>query len=327
MKAVVLLNKSGKYQLKLQELPKPVPKKGEALIRVKYCGVNHLDLLVLRKHRVGPKRFPHILGSEIVGEFKGRTVTVYPWIFCGECKLCQSGFENICDYGGTIGRTSWGGFAEYAAVPIKNLIPLPKHLPLIDSCAIVLAGSTALHLLDRLKVTPNSTVFITGASGSVGTIVVQLLKRLGCKMVASTSSKDKKKLLLDLGVDYVVSTNEIPTQVFKHFPGGVDFAIDIVGGSIWSKTVETLAKNGSMAFCATSLNDPGEINIGSAFSKQLNIFGSYGGTIADLNKIFRLLKDGTIKPIVEAVYTLRDLELALVKLEKRQNFGKILIEI
>lgn len=338
MFAVALVEKNSRYALKLQELEYRPPQNGEALVRVKYCGVNHLDVLILNKLRVGPKSFPHILGSEIVGRVeeiksenfnfkKGDLVVVYPWIFCGECKQCKEGRENICDNGGTIGRTTWGGFAEFITVPLKNLIPVPKSVNLISVCALTLAGTTAMHLVNRLKVKNGSNVLVTGATGGVGTVVIQLLKRLRCKIIAITSSKSKQADLLKLGVDKVMPLKKFPDSLLKLYPQGVEFAIDIVGGSIWSKTVEALAKNSTMTFCATTLDDLGIINIGSAFSRQINILGSYGGTIQDLREVINLMKVGKLQPVINSIYKLKDLKTALAKLERKKVFGKIIIEI
>ena len=123
MKAIGLTKLGKINNLKIISIDVPKPKKGEALIKILYCGINHLDLLIAQGKRVGPKTFPHILGSEIVGETKdGDKVAVLPWIFCGRCKQCKNGFENICDNGGTFGRNQNGGYAEYIAVPKKNII-------------------------------------------------------------------------------------------------------------------------------------------------------------------------------------------------------------
>lgn len=320
MKAVLLtkIGKSGNLLYKSVE--KQIPLKNEALVKVKFCGLNHLDLLVRQGKRLGPKIFPHILGSEIVGELEnGDMVAVYPWIFCGKCLQCKSGNENICDNGGTIGRTSWGGYAEYVVVPVQNLIKIPKSLSPAKACAAILSSTTAYHLVERAKIKNNALVLVTGATGGVGTALIQLLKIRKCKVVCSSSHSRKKRFLKDLGADFVVPMDKLEREI--------DYVIDLMGGNVWSKGVELLAKNGTMVFCGTTLEEEGKINIGWAFSRQINILGSSGGTIKDLKAVFRLLKKGLLKPVIDSTFALKKAELALRKLENQKAFGKILLAI
>lgn len=180
MLALALIKQGSKNILDYQHLPIPVPKKGEVLVKVEYCGLNHLDLLIKAGRRLGPTSFPHILGSEIVGRLVDtqEQVVIYPWIFCNKCKQCKEGNENICDFGGTIGRTRNGGYAEYVVVPKRNALRIPQNLRPDWVCALTLAGTTAHHLVDRAKVRNKSICLVTGATGGVGTVVIQLLRQI-----------------------------------------------------------------------------------------------------------------------------------------------------
>lgn len=336
MNAVVLSGIGAIDTLHYQTIPSPQPQKGEALIKVAHCGVNHLDLLIRAGKRPGPKHFPHILGSEFVGTIEningpakefhiGDQVTVYPWTFCGKCNQCKSGKEQICDFGGTFGRTRWGGYAQYVAVPLQNMIRIPQPLPFDQVCAITLTATTAHHLITRADIKEKSTVLVTASTGGVGTILIQLLKNKGCTVICATSSKEKGSQLKKLGADFVVSTKTMVEDVKKHFPQGVNFVIDMMGGIVWSCALETLTKNGTMVFCATTLDGPGTVNIGNAFSKQLNILGSYGGSRNDLKAALYLLKRGVIKPIIHSVYPFTGVKEAQQLLEEQKVFGKVLL--
>lgn len=335
MKAIILSQLGSINNLKYGNVPRPIPKKGKALIKVYFCGLNHLDLLTVTGKRIGPKKFPHILGSEVVGKiakinesgkFKiGEQVAVYPWIFCGKCQQCQKGRENICDLGGTIGRTTWGGYAQYVSVPVKNLVKIPVGVKISDVCALTLAGITAYHLIQRAKVKRKSKVLITGATGGVGTVALQLLKNLNCSVICTTSHEEKSKKLKHLGADHVVFTKNIILEVKKLYPDGLEYVIDIIGGQVWSMAVEILAKNGTMVFCSTTLEEAGRVNIASAFFRQVNIFGSYGGTKKDLVAIMNLLRKGSIKPVIDSVYPLDKAQTALKRMENQKLFGKILL--
>lgn len=338
MKAIILTKQGKGVHLLFETVTTPVPKIDEVLVKVLFCGLNHLDLLIMEGKRPGTGKFPHILGSEFVGVIeksaantrrfkKGDRVAVYPWTFCGKCTQCKTDCEQICDKGGTLGRTRWGGFAQYATVPVQNLIRLGKEVAPDQFCALTLAGTTAVHLVERAQVKRESSVLVTGATGAVGTVVIQLLKLLKCKIVCCTSHPEKISLLKKLGAHYVVSTKNIVDGVKKIFPRGTDFAIDIMGGEVWSQTVKTLAKNGTMAFCSTTLDGAGTINIGTAFSKQITVRGSYGGSRKDMKKVFDYLEKGLITPRIDSIYTLENTAAAFKKLQNQGAFGKILIRV
>lgn len=338
MKAIVLTKLGNTENLIYRSIETPHPSKNEALIKVKYCGINHLDLLIKEGKRPGPKLFPHILGSEIVGivasinnnkaQFKvGDTVAVYPWLFCGKCHQCLTGNENICDIGGTIGRTSWGGYAEYVSVPIRNLVKIPKKLSLDKVCASTLIATTAYHLVDRANIKDKSTVLVTGATGGVGTAVIQLLKNKKCRIFCTTSHVHKKSQLEKFGVKHIVTTDNLISEVKQFNPSGVEYIIDLMGGNVWSKAIEVLAKHGTLVFCATTLDGLGTVNIGSAFSRQINILGSYGGKIKDLKAVIKMLEMNKLKPLIDSIYFLKDASLALEKLSNQKVFGKIILRV
>ncbi len=347
MQAVVMTGIGGVEKLQYTSIDTPIPQKDEVLIKVLYCGINHLDLLILQGKRPGPKTFPHILGSEIVGETpSGDIVAVYPWTFCGKCSQCKTGNEQICDMGGTIGRTQWGGYAEYVCVPKKNIIRFSKTNVILASgvrpgseddsgsstrmtdyewilaslCSIVLTGTTVCHLIRRAHIPDKATVLVTGATGGVGTLVVQLLQQKKCTIIAATSHKNKIQFLKKLGVDSVVSIEKMTET-------GVQYAIDLVGGDTWSKAIKTLEKNGTLVFCSTSKEEMGKVDIGNAFAKQLTILGVYGGNRKDLKTALDLLEKGIFQPVIDSTFPLKNANKEQEKMEKQEVFGKILLAV
>ncbi len=319
MQAVVMTEIGGVEKLKYTTFTAPISQKDEVLVKVLYCGVNHLDILIRQGKRLGAKIFPHILGSEIVGEYNSELFAVYPWTFCGICEQCKNGNEQICDSGGTIGRNTWGGYAEYVVVPKKNLIKIPKGLDLSAVCAIVLTGTTAVHLVRRANIPNRSTVLVTGATGGLGTLVVQLLKHKKCTVIAVTSHANKIPELKKLGVDNAFLVEDMV--------GEMEYAVDLVGGNTWSKAIQALGKNGTLIFCSTSREEMGSVDIGNAFAKQLNILGSYGGDRKDMQEALLLFQKGIFRPVIDSVYELKDVKKAHEKMEKQKLFGKLLIKM
>lgn len=337
MKAVAMTGIGTVSVLRFQQLSTPIPSRNEVLLKVLFCGINHLDLLIRQGKRPGPTSFPHVLGSEIVGKLenaipsrklkKGDIVAVYPWTFCGKCEQCKSGNENICDQGGTLGRTTWGGYAQLVVVPIKNIYKIPKNLSPETVAASILAATTAIHLINRASINNQSSVLVTGSTGAVGISVIQLLKHKKCTVIAASSHIQKHAFLQKLGVKTIVSTSNLTSDVLNKYPGGVEYVIDIMGGSVWSRGVETLAKNGTLVFCSTTLEEPGVVNIGKAFSKQINILGSYGGTIKDMQTVFSYLHKGILRPVIDSIFPLKDAFKTHQKLEDQKVFGKVLLKV
>ncbi|MBI4080172.1 MAG: alcohol dehydrogenase catalytic domain-containing protein [Candidatus Levybacteria bacterium] len=333
MKAAVISGIGEHEEITYREVANPTPKENEVLIKMLYCGVNHLDVLIKEGKRPGPTIFPHVLGSEILGivaqdskQFKkGTIVAIYPWTFCGRCKMCQEGSEQICDTGGTIGRTAWGGYAELVCVPEKNILPVLENVHQEHVCAAILTGTTAIHLLERAGIKNNSTVLVTGATGGVGTIVLQLLKEKKCMTIAATSHPDKQTQLEKLGADHIVNTKNLVLDIKRIAPSGVEYVIDIVGGTIWSQAVATLGKHGTMVFCSTSRAETGQVHIGTSFFKEITIRGSYGGSRKNMEEIIEKVQKGIISPVVDAVFPLDETAKAHEKIEHQKVFGKILL--
>lgn len=334
----VIINKLGDSEvLQIADIPLPRPRQDQVRIRVLYCGVNHLDILIRQGKRPGPSVFPHILGSEVVGIIEqttsnsnlklGQLVAVYPWTFCGKCNPCLSGTEQICNFGGTIGRTNCGGYAECMIVDTQNIALLPKEADPSKVCAGVLAGTTAVHLANQVGALSGDSVLITGGTGGVGVLLIQLLKSLGCKILATTSSPSKIEKLKEIGVDEVYDLRDFEHKILNKYPEGIDRVVDILGGEIWSRALLTLKKNGTMSYCATTLDGSGEVPIGLAFSKQWNIKGSYGGSRADLQEAIRLISEEKINPVIDKILPLDQAAEAHRLIEQKEVFGKILLQI
>ena len=187
-----------------EEAPKPAPKPGEALVRVRAVGINHVDL----DHRAGTSRipltFPHILGREFAGEvaglngdaqgFKeGDRVWVTCRMPCRKCELCLAGRDNLCLKEGYFGLDIPGGYAEYVAVPIANLNALPSHVRFEDAAAAQIAFGTAWHVLvNRGGLQAGQTVLIQAAGSGIGSAAVQVAKLAGAAMIIATASSEKK---------------------------------------------------------------------------------------------------------------------------------------
>ncbi len=186
MKAIRFHEFGGPEVLKYEDVPDPRPRKDQVLVRVRACAMNHLDLWV-RKGLPGVK-LPHILGSDVAGEVveageyvtgiaKGQRVIVAPMVFCGHCRFCVSGVQNMCREFTVLGNLVDGGNCELLAARPDCVIPIPDSLSFEEASAAPLVCLTAWHMLvTRAQVRPGQTVLVLGANSGVGMAAIQIGK-------------------------------------------------------------------------------------------------------------------------------------------------------
>src|ERR671933_679325 len=161
-----------------EDFPDPVASKGEVIVTVEYCGINHLDIWT-RQGVAGKKiRLPHICGCDIVGTVKGQRVMVYPGVSCGRCTHCKAGQENLCSQFAIIGGMSNynGGYAEKVAVPARNVIKLPDSMKSETAAALSVSYLTAWNMLTANGASRGKIILVYGAASGVGMATIQLAK-------------------------------------------------------------------------------------------------------------------------------------------------------
>src|ERR1700746_3049274 len=215
MKAVRIHQFGGPEVLTYEDIPAPQPRKDQALVRVKACSLNHLDVWV-RKGLPGVK-LPHILGSDVAGElveigeyikdFKaGQRVLIAPMHFCGHCVKCLAGLQNQCREFTVLGNAVDGGNSELIAVPAANVIPIPDALDFNQAASVPLVFLTAWHMLvGRASIRPGQTVLVLGASSGVGIAGIQIAKFFQCTVITTAGDDHKIAKARELGADHVIN--------------------------------------------------------------------------------------------------------------------------
>ena len=179
MKAVYLTEHGAIDVLTYGELPDPVPSEGEVLVRVRACGVNHVDLWVRRGLPFLKVPFPFVPGGDIAGEVVavgpateslslGTRVLVNPGVSCGRCERCLSGRDNLCAHFRVFGEHLPGGYAEFVNVPAENLVPLPLDLSFVTAACLPGVFITTWNMIfDQAKLAPGEWILIhAGEAGS-----------------------------------------------------------------------------------------------------------------------------------------------------------------
>ena len=340
MRAVYLERFGGPDVLTFGDRPAPSPKPGEALVRVRACGVNHLDLWVRGGLPGLEPEMPHILGNDIAGEITelgagvahlavGQKTLVNPTLSCGHCAACANGDDNLCRSYDVIGRRRNGGYAEFASVPAANCLPYPENLAWEQAAAVPLVFLTAWHMLvTRARVRPGEDVLVIGAGSGVGSAAVQIARLHGARVIATAGSAAKLTKARVLGADETIdhSTEDIAARA-RALTGrkGVDVVFEHVGGPVFEAAVAALARDGRLVTCGDTIGGKATLDLNLLFGRHLTLLGSWMGRRSDLNDVLKHVASGALKPVVDSVLPLAEARRAHERIEARDHFGKLVL--
>jgi NADPH:quinone reductase-like Zn-dependent oxidoreductase len=341
MHAVRFHQHGGPEVLRYEEVPDPRPGPGEALVRVRACALNHLDLWQRRGLPRVTIPMPHTSGSDVAGEVVAATtaavpvgtrVMLQPGMSCGRCEACLSGRDNECPRYEVLGYLNHpGGYAEYVAVPVQNLVPIPDAIDFVQAAAFPLTFLTAWRMLITCAgLTRGEDVLVLAAGSGVGQAAVQIATLHGARVFATAGSAGKLERARALGASEVIHHHEqdIAEEIQRLTNRrGVDVVIEHVGEATWAKSVRSLARGGRLVTCGATTGANGAVNLQALFAKQLTIRGSYMGTKGELLRAARFFFEGRLKPVVDRTFPLEQAALAQQRLEESEQFGKIVLQV
>jgi len=340
MKAVVIKGHGDIDQVAIEEVDTPRPKTNEVLVNVKAAALNHLDLFVIQGLPGLELTMPHILGADgsgvvtQVGEGvknfrRGDAVMINPGISCDVCEFCEMGEQSLCPKFGILGEHFPGTFAEYVAVPEKNLAYLPRTSSYEDAAAFTLAFLTAWRMLiTKAAIKPSETILIHGIGGGVATACMQIALHASLRVIVTSSSIDKLERAKGYGSHYEINYNkEDIYQRIRHITGkrGVDIVVDSVGEKTWNNTIRCVRKGGRIVTCGATTG-PGPIeDLSRIFWNQISIMGSTMGSRSDFRGVVRFHESKKVRPIIQKIYGFEDAQKALSDLKKQKQFGKLVL--
>jgi len=302
--------------LRIERIPVPQPREGEALVRVHACGVCHTDLHVIKGEVAFPT--PAVLGHEISGTVTDLgpltsgppvgTLVVAPFIMpCGSCSLCESGRDDLCEkffgmnrlkgtlYDGTtrlhredgssLAMYSMAGLAEYAVVPVAGLFPLPEGLPAVESAVLGCAVFTAYGAVRHAAELRGGERVAVVACGGVGLNVIQIARAFGASQIVAIDVRDEKlEVARELGATHTInaasaSPADVTRTVFEQTGGrGVDVAFEVLGRSeTFAQAVDLLGDGGRMIAVGIGAGRAtAPVEITRLVRRGLRIIGSYG---------------------------------------------------
>jgi NADPH:quinone reductase-like Zn-dependent oxidoreductase len=325
--------------LRYEDAPDPEVAPGQALVRVRACALNHLDLWQRRGMERIKLPMPHVSGADIAGEIvvgppdlpAGRRVMVQPGLSCGRCADCLSGRDNFCAKYDILGYFTDGGYAEYVKVPIPSLIPLPDQVDFVHAAAFPLTFLTAWHMLVALaRVQPGEDVLVLAAGSGVGQAAIQVARLHGARVFATAGNDEKLQRARELGAADVINhrTQDVAAEARRLTDKrGVDVVVEHVGDATWDKSIRALTRGGRLVTCGATSGYQGAIDLRILFTRQISLMGSYMGTRGELVRASQFLFSGHLTPVIDRTYPLADAAEAHRRLEQGVQFGKIVLEV
>lgn len=342
MKAIRFHRHGGPEVLQYEDAPDPVPSADEALVKVKACALNHLDVWARNGLPSVEIPLPHISGSDVAGvvewvpgeekEFqRGDEVVMNPGVGCGKCDKCLLGLDNQCRYYSIIGYGVDGGYAELVKIPRTNLVRKPEGMNFEEAASYPLVFLTAYHMLvTKARVQAGETVLVLAASSGVGSAAVQVAKAFGAEVIATVGSQEKADKAKSLGADHVVDhyrqnvLDEVRRITGK---GGVDVVVEHVGKSTWEGSVKALAKGGRLVLCGATTGAEVVTDLRYVYNRELTVYGSFMASKGELLKVTKLFASHRLKPVVDSVFPLERAAEAQKRMEGSGHFGKIVLNV
>ena len=339
MKAVVLDAFGPPETLVVRERPEPRPGAGDILVRVHAAGVCHHDVL----HRAGKlpgAKVGVVLGHETAGEIVavgaevhthaiGDRVVLYQRRFCGVCRNCLRGRQDMCRALGAPAVDTEGGYAELVCCPANMGIKVPAGVPWAHAALACCPIGTSVRALRSVAgMNPGDTVLINGASGGLGVHQIQLVRAMGGRAIAVTTSPAKTEFLKQLGAHDVVVARDLAYSgaVWKLTQKqGVDIAIDNLGATL-PETLRCMGQGGAVVVLGNISGEGVPVAPGMLIGRRLRVMGSGMATLEDVRHGLAMMEAGLVKPVIAAGLKFSEAAKAHALLETRAVEGRIVMQ-
>ncbi len=307
----------------LEEVENPTADDGNSVVRITHSGVCGTDLKIFSGGI--PANYPLIMGHEMIGEVTqagdsaspkvGSRVIVDPVLYCGECFHCNIGQTQLCPNGGLIGRDQDGGFAEYVAVPPKNVFAMPDKIT-NQEAPLIQVLTTVMHAQQMASVSINDTVVVLGL-GVGGLLHVQLAKARGAKtIIGITRSKWKREVAESIGADITLEPNDLTKQLVLEATNGIgaDLVIESAGKlSVLAQAMDLVRLGGRVLGYGIHTNTEGALPFYDMYFKEIQFINARAATDKDFSACLEMFESGKINlnPLISDILPLDQLGKAM----------------
>jgi putative PIG3 family NAD(P)H quinone oxidoreductase len=315
--------KKGEWNdLSLETIEIPAMKEDEALVQVEACSVNRADLLQRRGLYPPPPGASQVLGLDFAG-------------FVVKAPQTSPFKENSRVFG----IVSGGGYGRYVAVPVNHLVPIPENLSFTEAAAAAEVFFTAYYNLFILAgIEAADTLLLHGGGSGVGTAAIQLCSAIGARVIITAGSESKVTRALDMGAFAGINykQEDFAGRVMDITRGdGVDIVFDWIGAPYLLKHLDLLKTRGRLVIIGLMGGSVGEINLVPLLSKRLRIIGSVLRSQSKEEKaeiargfietVLPLLESGRVRPVIDRIFPISEVEDAHRYLREGEHFGKIVL--
>jgi len=335
MKAAVL-ERRGAEGVSWRDFPDPMPAPGESVLRVAASSVNRVDLYMRDDGRGITHMLPQVMGVEAAGEIvetssdsglkPGTKAILFSEAYCGKCRYCLAGDQPLCENVRIMGEHRHGGFAEYVAMPSNCFFPLPAGQDLMAAGALMTGHLTAWRMLfGKRALQPGESLLIVGIGGGVAVACLQLAKLVGARVFVTSSSDEKIASAVALGAEGGVNyrRDRVSAAIQEMSGGGVDMVIDSVGEASWAESLRSLRRGGRLVTCGATTGSNPPADLQRLFIRQLEIYGSTGGSIGEFRQLLDVFNRGLVRPVIDSTFAIADVRSALARLVSGAQFGKV----
>ncbi len=262
----------------------------------------------------------------------GDRVVVKPQVGCGMCRACTSGEDDACLQLRSVGLHRNGGFAEYVAVPARNVFRIPDRLAFAEATALSQSFPVALQMLrERGGVHEGDTVLVTRAAGAIGSAAVQIARILGARVIAAAGGEEHVEFARTLGAEAVIDYRAEPAfgeLVRERFPGGTSVYVESAADpAVWSEALSTVGRRGRVLVCGAHAGPVVDVNLSWLFRSRVSIIGSSGSRRSVFADTIQLAANVDLIANIDSIRPLADVRSAFDRLMAGKNRGKIIMEV
>lgn len=335
---------TGERGIKISDISRPQPPKaGEVQVRIRAVALNHIDVWGWRGMAFAKRTLPIVAGAEAAGEIiavgadvethaPGDIVSLYGALTCGTCNACMEGRDNFCERMDSIYGFHIDGFLREAMnVPARLAVRAPPGVDFRSAALAPITFGTVEHMLfDNADLEAGQTILVHAGGSGIGSAAIQLAKSAGATVITTVGSDEKAIRARELGADHVINYSQ------ERFEGrvrkltnrkGVDIVFEHVGPATWAGSMLSMKRGGRLVTCGSTTGILAQMNLNLLYQQQLRLIGSFGCRRANLRSAMDKMASGAVKPVIDTILTLDQLESGLSRLESRQVFGKILVDL